>query len=337
MFKNYQIKWLFILTGIFVGSVLLFRPESNSEIRWWLLIDCAVKVFVPLACCWMINGYFITHKFSRMGPYTRFSLSILMGIFCSFIFSYIFYRFFDHNPLFGKDVGFQTANDLKAHFSGAFFLNLICYVVFYSTHTNTTLQNTKLEKELLEQSHLRAQLISLQQQISPHFLFNSLSTLKTIASDQPTKNYIIQLASVYRYVLNFNEKYLTPLEDELKFVNSYLYILNERFEDALHVEVMVKEEYKKLLIPSLSLQLLIENAIKHNMISPENPLYISISTNDEPSLTVENNLQLQKGSTEGTGTGLKNIMERYKLLVGRSVRISDDHGKFTVILPLLKK
>lgn len=188
---------------------------------------------------------------------------------------------------------------------------------------------------MLGQEHLRAQLISLQQQISPHFLFNSLSTLKTIATDQPTKNYVVQLASVYRYVLNFNQHYLTPLREEISFIRSYLYIMNERFEEALQVDLQISEDYMEMKVPPLSLQLLIENAIKHNMISPEQPLQITIITDATPALTVKNNFQPKKVAEEGTGIGLKNIMERYKLLSGKTVSIVQDKGEFSVTLPLL--
>ncbi len=247
------------------------------------------------------------------------------------------YTILPKTTLIENGVKFNSISDFVVHFLGAFLASIICYVVFYSIHTNTALQNSQLENQKLEQAHLRAQLISLQQQISPHFLFNSLSTLKTIASDQPTKNYVVQLANLYRYVLNVNEHYLTPLRDELTFIRSYLYIMNERFEDTLVVSINIADEHQKFMIPSLSLQLLIENAIKHNTISPERPLKITIRTDDTPALIVTNNLQLKKTAEEGTGTGLKNIKERYKLLIHKPIQIDDNGDYFSVTLPLLSR
>lgn len=337
MFKSYQIKWYFILSGILTVSTLLLRQENTSEAEWWEFFIYAFQIFASLLVCWLIHGYFLVNKFSWFKNYSKYSLSILLSILATFALSYVFFTFLPQNILNAKVVPYNTFSDLKVHFTGAFFLSLICYVVFYSTHANSALQDTKLENEILEQAHLRAQLLSLQQQISPHFLFNSLSTLKTIATDQPTKNYIVQLASVYRYVLNFNEHYLTPLKDEIAFIKSYLYIMNERFEDSLQVKITVQEKHLKLMIPPLSLQLLIENAIKHNMISLEQPLNISITTDDAPALIVENNFQPKKILEEGTGTGLKNIIERYKLLANEQIQILNDAGKFSVTLPLIEK
>jgi len=337
MFKVYQIKWFFILAGILTVSSLLLRDESISKAKLWEILDYTFKVYLAFAICWIINGFFIIRSFNLLNYYSKHVLGIAIGVIATFIIGYLTYLLLPDNFLNGKVNGYERMEDVQKHFTGSFFVSIICFVVFYSVHTADALQNTKLENEILEQAHLRAQLISLQQQISPHFLFNSLSTLKTIATDQPTKNYIVQLSSVYRYVLNFNEQYLTPLGDELGFIKSYLYILNERFEDALQVEIDVDEQYLDLYLPSMSLQLLVENAIKHNMILPESPLRISIASSDNLSLTVENNFQPKKILAEGTGTGLKNIVERYKLIAGRTIDILNDGAKFTVNIPLLKK
>jgi LytS/YehU family sensor histidine kinase len=227
-------------------------------------------------------------------------------------------------------------SDFMIHLIGAFLANVVTYVVFYSLHTSTALQTSRLENEILEHAHLRAQLMSLQQQVSPHFLFNSLSTLKTLTREKPTKEFIVELATVYRYVLSFNQHYLTPLHEELSFVSSYLYIIKARYEESFHVTVSVSPEYLNLLVPPLSLQLLLENAIKHNVISPDRPLDITIKTDLSPSLIVTNTLQPKKNAEEGTGTGLNNIRERYRLLSGKTISVNDQHGYFTVTLPLLE-
>ncbi|WP_316819273.1 sensor histidine kinase [Pedobacter nyackensis] len=337
MYKAYQIKWFFILSGILIVGTPLLRKEGLNDVHWWEFLAYAFDVFSKIFVCWMIHGYFFLHKFPSINNYTKHFLSNLLAIISILALTYGFSLFLPDNPLNGRSPEFSTISNFKIHFTGAFFLTLICFVVFYSVHTNYALQNSKLENQILEQAHLRAQLISLQQQISPHFLFNSLSTLKTIAKDQPTKNYIIQLAGVYRYVLNFNEHYLTPLKAEISFIRSYLYIMNERFEDALKVDIKVSEEHLELRIPPLSLQILIENAIKHNTISPERPLHISIITDDTPALTVRNNFQPKKMLEEGTGTGLKNIIERYKLLANKTINISNNAEEFLVTIPLIVK
>jgi two-component system LytT family sensor kinase len=336
MLRTYHIKWFFILTGILTISTLFLYQGKLSSLKWWEFPDYAIHITALLFIGWLINGYFLTRTISLHNNYTKHFLSIFLATIITFALDYFLFQILPQTDLISHNVGFDTVSNIINHLTGAFFLGLICYVVFYSVHTNSALQNAKLDNEILEQAHLRAQLLSLQQQISPHFLFNSLSTLKTIAGDQPTKNYVVQLAAVYRYVLNFNESYLSPLKDELAFIKSYLYIMNERFEEALQVTINIPDEYLQLLIPPLSLQLLIENAIKHNVISNEQPLHITIMTNDSPALVIKNNTQPKKIPEEGTGTGLKNIRERYRLLIQLPVEILNTGSTFSVTLPLLK-
>ena len=340
MFKAYQIKWYFILAGILTSVTtisLSLRYNGFKTVQWWEYPVYAFQIAITLFVCWLIHGFFLINKFSWLNSYAKHFISNAIATVFTFTVAYILYEILPRTTLNENSVPFETVSDIIIHIMGAFLASVVAYVVFYSVHTNVALQKSELENEILEQSHLRAQLLSLQQQISPHFLFNSLSTLKTIASDQPTKNYVVQLATVYRYVLNFNEHYLTELHNELTFIRSYLYIMSERFEDALKVNIEIPDSHLNYQIPPLSLQLLVENAIKHNTISPDQPLHISITTNNAPALIVENNFQPKKIPEESTGTGLKNIRERYKLLVKQPVQILRDDGKFSVTLPLLKK
>lgn len=336
MFKAYQFKWYFILAGILTIGSLLLRPGTLMEVKWWEPLYYALHLFFMLLVCWLIHGYFLLKRFAGVNDYVNHFLGNILATLSVFCLSYLSFLYLP-NATLAKSVPYDTISNLITHISGSFLVSIISYVVFYSIHTNAALQNSKLENEFLEQAHLRAQLISLQQQISPHFLFNSLSTLKTIATDQPTKNYVVQLATVYRYLLNFNQHYLTDLKAELAFVNSYLYIMTQRFEDALQVTISIPDSHLKLLIPPLSIQLLIENAIKHNRISPDQPLHISITTDDSPAITVSNNFQPKKNPEDGTGMGLKNINERYKLLAKRRVTVKNNDKTFSVALPLLTK
>ncbi|MBB6109975.1 sensor histidine kinase [Mucilaginibacter lappiensis] len=229
----------------------------------------------------------------------------------------------------------DRTRDVFFNLTGSAFISVFIYIIIHNIQINITLQKSRLENGLLKQAQLRAQLLSLQQQVSPHFLFNSLSTLKTIAPDHETKTYVIQLANVYRYLLNFNEHHLASVKDEIAFMKSYLYILQERFEHALQISINVPDEFLSYYIPPLSLQLLIENAIKHNIISPEQPLHIRIYTDQTPALTIENSYQPKISVEESTGKGLQNIKDRYQLLSGKQIEVYNDDDLFTVTLPLL--
>jgi len=339
MYKAYQIKWCLILSGIFAISTLFLRQGNTVNITIWEYLDYMLRLTFYMSVCWMIHATFILHHISFLTGLSKFIIGHLIGIVVIVVLGRFIASVLPSNHFIDPATPLNNVRSILHAFFAGFILNVICYGAFYSIHTNSELQTSKLENEILEQAHLRAQLLSLQQQISPHFLFNSLSTLNAIAPDHHTKNYIVQLAAVYRYVLNFNEHYLTPLRDELIFIKSYLYIMNQRFDEALQVTIEISEEHLKLMIPPLSLQLLLENAINHNMFSMQQPLHIMIRTDQTPALVVENDHRpkkvLEGGS--GTGLGLKNISERYRLLGKTTIDVSADAGKFCVTLPLLPK
>ncbi|WP_158799952.1 sensor histidine kinase [Pedobacter sp. L105] len=333
MFKAYQIKWYIVMAGMFTISTLFIRQQGFKEIGIWDCLDYFLRIFSLIFAGWFVHAYFLLHKIPFLRGITKFFVSNLTAIFAIYCMACLLYEILPSSHLITNTN--PTKNIISSISAGCFF-SIICYSAFYSIHANVALQNSKLENQILEQEHLRAQLLSLQQQISPHFLFNALSTLKTIATDRLTKNYIVQLGTVYRYVLNYNEHYLTPLQEELVFIKSYLYIMDQRFQESLQISIEISDEYLNFVIPPLSLQLLIENAIKHNIISREQPLHILIKTDNSPALIVENNLQLKKHVEDGTGTGLKNIGERYRLLIDKPINISNAAGKFSVTLPLIK-
>lgn len=334
MFKRYQIKWYLILVGIIATSSLLLRREQIN-VFWYHYIYYVLRIASLIAVCWFINGYFMLNDFFWKNRYVKLFLGIFLSIVVTYVLIYIFSRYLPKNPLDGES-NFHAKGVALASLGASFYISLICYVIFYSGHTNTVLQDTKLKNELLQQAHLRAQLISLQQQLSPHFLFNSLSTLKTIAKDQPTKKYVLQLASVYRYVLSFNENHMAKLSEEIDFINAYLYIMEQRFGNAIKVSFNIDGEKLDWLIPSMSLQLLVENAIKHNKASLDFPLNISILTSGE-ALTVENDFLPKSNPEEGTGMGLRNISERCRLLMDKSIEIDQDKEKFRITVPLLSQ
>ncbi|HMG09369.1 MAG TPA: histidine kinase [Mucilaginibacter sp.] len=240
------------------------------------------------------------------------------------------------NMMPARATGFSNSRDAVVNLTATSFVSVFIYIIINNIQINITLQRSQLENEQLKQAQLRAQLLSLQQQVSPHFLFNSLSTLKTIAADHETKTYVVQLANVYRYLLSFNEHHLASVKDEIAFMKSYLYILQERFEHALQISIQVPDVFLGYYIPPLSLQLLIENAIKHNVVSPEQPLNIRIYTDQTPAIVIENGYQPKLSVEESTGKGLQNIKDRYHLLGGKEIGVLKNDNLFKVTLPLLQ-
>ena len=182
------------------------------------------------------------------------------------------------------------------------------------------------------------QMRALQAQLSPHFLFNSLNSLSALIADEPTKaeRFVDELSSVYRYLLQASDRELTSLCMEMKFINSYYHLLKTRYGQGIRLEIAIDNAYQECLLPPLTLQLLIENAVKHNIVSPTNPLTIKIFTDSQNLLVVRNNLQ-RKGLNRFSSTkkGLQNINMKYRLLNQPTIDIYESDEAFDVIVPLI--
>jgi sensor histidine kinase YesM len=197
-------------------------------------------------------------------------------------------------------------------------------------------KKTLIDAERLKKENNQAQLDSLRNQVNPHFLFNSLNTLISIIPDCPDTaiDFTQKLSNVYRYLLSVREKELVELQTELDFIQSYIFLLKVRFEQNLIFEINIPEALKTRLLPPVSLQLLIENAIKHNVVSREKPLSIQIYVEND-FLIVKNNLQAKLEKESSTGIGLENIRKRYQILSTKQMEVIHSSTHFTIALPLL--
>ncbi len=194
-----------------------------------------------------------------------------------------------------------------------------------------------LEVEKYKKETTEAQLENLKSQVNPHFLFNNLSVLSSLVYKNQDKavDFISQFSKVYRYILDNNSKELVALETELKFIESYCYLLSIRFGAGISFKLSIEPEKLQLLIPPMALQLLIENTIKHNETSLEMPLLVEVFTQDDY-LIVTNNLQTRALSEGSSKMGLKNIISRYKHYTESLVQVHATEKSFEVQLPLLK-
>jgi sensor histidine kinase YesM len=176
----------------------------------------------------------------------------------------------------------------------------------------------------------------LQAQINPHFLFNSLNTLSSLVYEDADRSaeFIRKLSDVYRHVLESRHKDVISIEEEISFIRSYIFLLELRFGEKLTIDLNIEDEYLKRKILPLSLQLLIENAVKHNIVSQKRPLSISIY-NDNRYIIVENPLQPKAVSKQGNRMGLKNISNRYRALSGEQIIVRIEDEQFSVKLPII--
>lgn len=198
-------------------------------------------------------------------------------------------------------------------------------------------RETRLEAEQLSKEKLQTQLNVLLQQINPHFLFNSLNALSALINENPAaaQKYLSDLSKVYRYLLRTNENELTTLSNELSFIDSYFHLLQTRFGKGVVLQKHIHAEDLHMLLPPLTLQLLVENAVKHNTVGKSKPLVIDIISSDSY-VVVRNNLQRKTICVESSKIGLSNIAEKYRLINKRPIDILEDEESFIVKVPLIQ-
>ena len=210
-------------------------------------------------------------------------------------------------------------------------------ILYEAIYFYAQLRSSITEKEQAKQAQIRSELQGLRNQVNPHFLFNSLNTLMHIVGEDQdlAKRYLQRLSKVYRYILESRSEPLIPLSDELAFIRAYNFLQEERFRGNLQVDIRVDETFENYKIVPLSLQILFENAIKHNIISRKHPLLIEVYVNEHMQLVVTNNLQRKRQVLDSTQVGLENISKRYSYFTEKSIEIHEDEQYFTVSLPLI--
>ncbi|WP_375587341.1 sensor histidine kinase [Flagellimonas aurea] len=221
-------------------------------------------------------------------------------------------------------------------FRGLILGGLIAFIINYLDVIREK-QRSAILIEQLKQKQLEANLSSLKEQMSPHFLFNSLNSLISIIKTDSigAVNFVIRLSEVYRYLLQHREHQTVSLQEELDFIRSYIFLLKVRFKNNINVRFDIPENLLHTRIPPLTLQLLLENAVKHNIVSKAKPLDITINAEDD-TITVGNPVQPKLSLETSNGFGLISMEEQYSMLVQKKIVIKEEEGKFKVALPLIK-
>lgn len=254
---------------------------------------------------------------------------IFYGILVSVLFPFLVHKYIFH----------QTGQSLKYNVAYNAFLalsiDLIIISIYYSRYLVFYWQKAIKKYEEIKRDHLVATYEALKSQVNPHFLFNSLNTLTGIVEQDQAKavDFIKKLSDIYRYVLEQRDKELVALCDEIDFVESYIYLAKMRHGDGLMFTVQVNSLQKSIL--PLGLQILVENCIKHNIITDERPLNIAITENDS-CIIVKNNLQPKKVIKENAPLGLENLKKRYEYITNKPVEIVEEETSFMVKIPLIE-
>jgi sensor histidine kinase YesM len=215
-------------------------------------------------------------------------------------------------------------------------ITILIMLIIYSISFFKSWRQAAINMEILKKESILSKYEILKNQVNPHFLFNTLNALTSLIYEDRDKavQFINKFSDVYRYVLDSKDKEVVTIGEELEFVRAFLFLLESRYEENISVDL--PHQTIQGYIPPMALQLLVENAVKHNVISDENPLHLKI-VYSENELVVENNItELKQNHSHQAGLGLNNIVSRYEILTGRAVRIENDGRIFRVGLPVLQ-
>lgn len=323
-------------------SLLIQLSEEFKEGNWEILGPSIPIALFYVGMFWLGFRWVYAHtaaRFSGSGDAVK-RVAIMIVLFMT---TYVIIDKFVLTPLIQMRYEWWHAETgvFTRYRVAGLIVSLLALTMYETLFFRAKTQKLEGEKAQLARQHVESQLEGLRNQVNPHFLFNSLNTLTWLIADDSEKavRFVRQLSKVYRYVLESREARIILLSEELDFMKSYVFLLNERFGNNLKVEMNGLETYSHLAIVPLSLQMLFENAIKHNVLSAQKPLtievFIQVNPAGDPMLVMRNNLQHKKQVMESTGVGLENIRERYRILTGREVEVIVSSQYFTVALPLL--
>lgn len=230
------------------------------------------------------------------------------------------------------------AGERAKYYLIALLITIVFSLFFHAFYFYRALQDKKVKEQKIIAGTASAKFDALKNQLDPHFLFNSLNVLTSLIEEDPdqAQKFTTSLSKVYRYVLEQKNKDLVTVDEELQFAKTYIRLLKMRFEDSIIFEIPEKCSNPEAKIVPLSLQLLLENAVKHNIVTSSRPLHIKVFEEGN-SLVIQNNLQEKQVVKKSSGVGLRNIQQRYSILSDKEVQISKTAKDFSVVLPMLTK
>ncbi|MCT3914445.1 hypothetical protein CMU59_18295 [Elizabethkingia anophelis] len=333
-----QTNFLFGIIFSFIFSLMALSIKGSRYGDFSLLLATSTVIYNFLygITCWIIFNRLIHFRFLlglNINSFKVGAVSILGSALLLFVFDFTYDYFFPNSLQF-------QFTDLRLMYVGTLLRGIVVSGLYYFIQLYILLlkdsQLQELEVEQLKLAQLEARMSSLRAQLSPHFLFNSLNTLSILSSDSIVKSYIRELANIYRYVLVHKDCELVFVHEELDFTNAYLHIMKNRLGKALIIDISIDLGLLYYRMIPFSLQLLAENAIKHNIASLSKPLRIEIYNEGKQYIVVRNNLQPKVSIDGGTGIGLYNLMSRYELTLDKTIEIVSTENFFMIKLPILK-
>ncbi len=339
--KKFSFRLLVVML-IFFSVKWTIVHNDNSSFFSPTAIFYFTSAFILVMLTWEVNDWLIKRqlKFSK-GLDIQESLKTIVFTFSfltpasAFIYYLGIYEFDNICNIYTENKGLL----FRINFMRALLLGFVimAFNMFYFSVKHK--KNLEQKLQILQKEVLASKYKSLKSQISPHFLFNSLNTLTSLMYEDRdlASDFVTRLASSYRYILDNKEENIVSLKKELNFLDSFIFMMNVRHSDSITINTKISVNAKDYLIPTLSLQMLVENAIKHNYFSNEKPMIINVYTVGKIALVVENSLRKRKLKGESTQLGIMNIKKRYSFYTNQEISVESENNYFKVTMPLLDK
>lgn len=320
----------------FILNYIIYDDRLFHELKIWLV--SFPLIFIIGIGSWTTHVYIsniIREKFPGLSQ-SGVRIALLSCCLIPFMSACIVFIFLLYDSL--NLLGYRlSTNDLNLGLVVGFSINIIFETLYETDYILEKYKESLEEKEAMQQIAMQQEFDTLKSQVNPHFLFNCFNTLSSLITEDKAKaeTFLNELSKVYRYLLQNNNEGLSTLQNELQFVKSYFKLLQTRHGEAVQLNMEIDKRYEPYLLPSLSLQLLIENVVKHNVVSKNAPLEIDIFTIAGNKLVVNNNLMRRIIKAPSNKVGLENIKAKYGLLRQPGFQIIEDEKNFTVVLPLI--
>ena len=339
MEKNKKLK-VFIGTLIFSMLFALFfkwwttgNPFHSTTILFGTIIFTIILISLSISNTFF--GYFLAMPIKKVKMVIIPAFLLFMVIILLISLMVIGVQIYLFHLIMGLDTTHFINNLFEVEFPQTIKYYSVCALIASAFFFYSIWQQAVDREQQLREENLKYKYRTLKTQVNPHFLFNSLNTLSEIIYEDTRKadNYIQQLASIYRYILDNEETDLIPLKEEIRFVNRYFSLQKERDGEKIQLEINIQQVERYSIVP-ISLQILVENALKHNSASEKNPLRIIIQNENDPFIVISNNMQKRSTWSNSPGTGLSNLKERVRLIMGKEMTIETEQNQFTVKLPI---
>lgn len=325
--------------SIFIGVMLMFLGSHtfNHSVKRYFL-NAAYSLFIGMGL--FSNGFVFNLIEPRYISWIKHpGKSIIIATFSHLIYSaviifgvsWIYFGILLHTP------NGQFWNYYKYTLISVFVVTIFITSIIYLRSFFEAYRTEAIDAERLKQEAISLQYQIMQNQVNPHFLFNALNVLGSLIDidKEKAKKFTFELSLFYRELLHFKDKEIVPIADELSFLKKYIFLQKIRFGDNFDVEILLNEDLEGEIIP-MSLQMMVENAVKHNIIAKNKALKIVIGKLEGDEIFIENNLQLKENVESSNKIGLKNLQKRYLFLTNKEMIITSDNNYFRVTIPLVK-